>query len=320
MRALITGATGFVGSHLADELRARGWTLRCTVRRTSRLDWLGDGVERVEADLGDGPPPPSAFDGVDVVFHVAGVLAGPKALLDRGNAGATRHMIEGALRSGVRLRRFVQVSSLAVVGPNAGPAPHDETAPCAPFSLYGKSKWAGEAIAWAARDRLPVTVIRPPAIYGPRDKGLLPFFQAAAFGVLPMLPGDRRYSIVHVRDLARGIADAALAESTAGQVYFLCNDDAPTFARLVGRMLEASGVRARRTLRIVPWLLCEAAAASELLGLPGMITRDKVREFLQPYWTCTAAKARRDFGFVPAVDLARGFRETFAWYRDRRWI
>jgi nucleoside-diphosphate-sugar epimerase len=308
---LVTGATGFVGSHLVEELRRRGRTVRCTVRRTSDRKRLGD-AQTVEADLADGPLPPSAFDGVERVFHLAGVVFGTDEQFDRGNRRATQNLV-ASLRP---VRRLVHVSTLAVTGPSSDGTPLDESAPTRPVSVYGRTKLAGERAASAAS--VPVTVIRPPVVYGPRDRGLLSFFQAAARGIRPILPGERRFSIIHVEDLARGIADAA--ESPPGRVYFLANAEAPSFTEMTARILRAMGRRKAISARMSFLLMHEAAALVELARLNVPLSRDKVRELKRPFWTCSAAAAARDFGWTPRIGLDEGIRATVEWYRAERWI
>lgn len=308
---LVTGATGFVGSHLVEDLLARGRRVRCTVRRTSDTSHLARlGVETVEADLADAPPPPAAFDGVERVFHVAGLVVGSEAAFRRVNATATFNLVR-AMPLGLRL---VHVSTLAVCGPNPDETPFDESVEPRPVSVYGRTKLAGERAALAAG----ATVIRPPVVYGPRDRGLLSFFQAAAFRIRPLMSGLRRISIVHVADLARGIADAA--DAPPGRVYFLANDESPELDEMTALILRSMGVRRAITVRLWPRVMFDAAAIVERLPLGLPLSRDKVREMRRRYWLCRADAARRDFGWTPSVPLEAGIRQAVAWYRTHGWI
>jgi nucleoside-diphosphate-sugar epimerase len=319
---LVTGAAGFVGGHLAEELVRRGRALRCVVRRRSRRDRLQRlGVEFVEADLRDGPLAAAAFDGIERVFHVAGVVFGSDAEFFEGNVRATRHLVASLPRG---VARLVHVSSLAACGPSPGPEPLTEAAEPRPVSVYGRTKLWGERAARGAGDRAAVTVIRPPVVYGPRDRGLLSFFAAAARGLRPRMGGDRRLSLVHVADLARGIADAAEARTAAGRTYFLCNEASVSFDGVVDLILAAVGRRGGVTVRLGPRLMYEAGALAELAGrLIGRtvpLSRDKARELRRAYWTCDARAAGRDFGWRARIGLEAGLRQTAAWYRTRGWI
>ena len=179
--AVVTGATGFVGSHLVDALLEKGWRVTVTVRPSSNLRWLErKAVERVDDRFSASSPLPEC----DVVFHVAGVIrADTYADYLAGNRDLAVRAFEAA-----RARRFVHVSSLAVAGPGEKV---DETTPCSPISLYGKSKWEGECEVWKRRDRTAVTVIRPPVVYGPRDFGLFDLYKTVSKGLRTRIRCDR---------------------------------------------------------------------------------------------------------------------------------
>lgn len=309
--ALLTGATGFVGSHLADLLLERGWRVRCTVRRTSSLRWLeGKDVERVEADLRTGESLDGACRGVDCVFHVAGVLtAASYDGFRAGNWRASKNMVEAAVRAGVG--RFVHVSTLAVAGPSRDGTPVDETMPPRPISRYGKSKWEGEREVRRHEREISVTVLRPPVVYGPRDQGLLPLYQALSFGVQLQVGGHKYFSIIHVRDLVEGI----LAAAGAGQVFYLANREPGSLRSTTAMILRALGKQRWVRLSVPDALVRALGGVAELLPGPAMFNRDKALEMTQKYWVCTAAKAERELGFTARVPLEEGLRETIAWFR-----
>ena len=203
-KAIVTGASGFVGSHLAELLLEKGWRVTAALRQSSQRRWLeGSAMEFLEIDF----TRPFRLPPCDVVFHVAGVLRADTwhGYLE-GNRDLARRVFEASSAS-----RFVHVSSLAVQGPRAEA---DETTPCEPISMYGKSKGEGEREVWTRRDRLPVTVIRPPVVYGPRDLGLLELFKVVASGIRPIIGGPKRLSIIHVRDLVEGMLAAAESSSS----------------------------------------------------------------------------------------------------------
>lgn len=306
--ALVTGATGFVGSHLVDLLLDRGWRVAVTVRRTSRLRWLdGKAVERVEADLRG----PVQLPACDVLFHVAGVIrADTWRQYVAGNVDASRHAVEGA-----RTARFVHVSTLAVAGPGEDV---DETTPCAPISMYGKSKWEGEQEVWKRRDRVPVTIVRPPVVYGTRDTGLYDMYRVLDKRLKPEIGGPKRVSLVHVRDLCEGILRAAGEPAAAGEIFFLSNAEALGVADLMRVIQRALGKRALRVPipdRVVRFLGAVSEDAAKLVGRRSMFCRDKALEMTQKAWTCAPSKARRILGWEAQIPVERGMAETIAWYR-----
>ncbi len=307
--ALVTGASGFVGSHLVDCLLERDYHVKVVVRRTSDLRWLeGRPVDRVEADLSA----PAALPLSDVVFHVAGVIrSGTWGGFLAGNRDAARHAIEGA-----HAGRFVHVSSLAAAGPGEGV---DESTPCRPISLYGRSKWEGEQEVWRRRGRIPVTVIRPPVVYGPRDTGLIDLYRIVRWGLRPEIGGDMVLSLVHVRDLVEGICRAAECPAAANEVFYMANPRPLAMSRILGeaaRALDRRPLRVPVPARVVRFLGAAAEDAAKFLGRSSMFTRDKALEMTQAAWSCSPEKARRVLGWEARIPLDRGMAETMEWYRS----
>lgn len=305
--ALVTGATGFVGSHLVDGLLERGWRVAALVRRSSNLRWIeGKPVERIDPDA---RPLPDC----DVLFHVAGVIRAdtyPDYLA--GNRDLAVRVFEAA-----RTRRFVHVSSLAAAGPGAAV---DETTVCAPISLYGKSKREGEEAVWRRRDRIPVTVIRPPVVYGPRDFGLYDLYLTVSKGLRPQIGGPKRISIVNVRDLVDGIVKAAESPAGANEVFYLSNEATVEISELMGLVERSLGKRAWRVGipdRVVRFLGGVVEDAAALVGKRSMFGRDKALEMTQKAWCCSPAKAARLLGWRAGLPLERGMADAVEWYRAR---
>jgi nucleoside-diphosphate-sugar epimerase len=318
MLALVTGGTGFVGSHLVEELLARGWSVRCTVRSASKLRWLeGKRVATVRADLLEPASLATAAEGVDAVFHVAGVLRGENyAEYRRGNVEATQNLLAAAGAA----KRFVYVSSITACGPSPDGEPLSEDRPCAPISLYGRSKREAEEAVWARRDDLGVTIVRPPVVYGPRDEGMLDLYKTLARGLSPKIGGPKYTSLVHVRDLARGLALAA-GEAGAGRIFFLSNREAVSFQELADLILRALGKRAVGVPipdRVVRFLGGLAEDVTRVTGGGGLFSRDKALEMTQKYWTCSPESAKRRLGWESKIEPAEGFRATLAWYRAEK--
>jgi nucleoside-diphosphate-sugar epimerase len=326
VKALVTGATGFVGSHLVERLVGEGLDVICLVRRTSSLAWLdGLSVERRVAALEEPDALADAVRDADYVFHVAGLTRARSAEAYLAvNAEGTRRLLEAIARSGGRPRRFVYVSSLAAAGPCASPTPLDETAEPRPLDGYGASKLAAERIVLAEAERLPVTIVRPPAVYGPRDKNFLPLFRTAQrFRVAPVIgSAAKQVSLVHAADLAACIWLAASAEVAEGQTYFV-GSGTHTFGEVIDSLAAALGLRVRR-LPVPAFLARLAGELGELkwtlTGKPQIISRRKVRDMLQERWTCSWAKAERELGYRPRIELADGMRETARWYASQGWL
>ncbi len=306
--AVVTGATGFVGSHLVDLLLERGYRVTAALRPSSRPRWLdGKEVGRAELDFAR----PFRLPEADVVFHAAGVIrAGRWEDYLEGNRDAAVRAVEGA-----RAGRFVHVSTLAVTGPGEDV---DEETPCRPISLYGKSKWEGEREVWKRRDRIPVTVVRPPVVYGPRDTGLYDLYRTVAGGLRPEIGGRKLVSLVHVRDLVEGLLRAAEAREGANEVFLLSNRESWPMADLVGLIQKSIGKRAVRIRvpdRVLRFLGAVVEDGARLAGKRPMFGRDKALEMTQRAWSCRPAKAGRVLGWEARIPVDRGMKETLAWYR-----
>ncbi|MCS6966336.1 MAG: NAD-dependent epimerase/dehydratase family protein [Candidatus Kapabacteria bacterium] len=328
MRALVTGATGFIGSHLVDALLAQGVEVRCLVRRQSNRRWLsGKPVELVEASLSDPESLSVAVKGIDVVYHVAGLIAARSyEEFLRGNRDATAHLIEAVLRWAPNLQRFVFLSSLAAVGPARSlMEPVTEDTPYHPVTAYGKSKQAAEEVLLSIMDKLPITIIRPPAVYGPRDAATLPFFRSVRLGIAPLVGFREKYlSLVHVSDLVRGILLAASAPHATGRLYCISSEEFYTWMQLTEAARVAIGRRRIWRLRVPHTLVMGIASIAEVAGWfmqrPPVFDFEKGRDILQPYWICSPERAQKELGYRQSVSLVEGMRETVAWYYEHGWL
>lgn len=324
--ALVTGATGFIGSHVAAAATAAGFDVVALVRgatdRAGRVAFPGE-VRR--GDLADEASLDAAVAGVDTVFHLAGLTrARDEAAFMDANAEGVARLVRACRRSAPGLRRFVYVSSLAAGGPSAAGRPVVESDPPAPVSAYGRSKLAGEVRLREEAGALPWTVVRPPIVYGPEERDVLELFRAARRGFVPCVgTGEERYSVVYGPDLAQGIVAAALAPAAAGRTYYVAERADYSQHELAAHFGAAVG-RSARVLALPRWLGRLAAAGGSalkpFLRRPPLLTLDKLPEVLAPGWSCSPAAAERDFGFVARTPLAEGARATAAWYRERGWL
>ena len=223
MKAFVTGGTGFVGSHLIDRLLEKGIEVYALKRKTSNIQWLeGKKVKFVEGDLFSNEALENVIKDMDYVFHVAGVVkAKNKEGFERGNHLATKNLIEITHKVNPGIRKFVHISSLAVCGPTPGDEPLKETYIPKPMTTYGVTKYEAEKEILKYRDKMNVTIIRPPAVYGPRDTEIFLYFQTFKKGLNSLIGfGEKFLSLVYVKELVEGIVLAAESEKSNGQVLF----------------------------------------------------------------------------------------------------
>ena len=322
MKALVTGATGFVGSHLAEALRARGDEVTALVRSPAKAAALGPlGVRAIAGDLDDPASLARAVEGQDVVFHVAGlVAAGSEQEFLRCNRDGTASLVSAAARA--KVSRLVYVSSMAAGGPAPPGRPLTGTEPPNPVTAYGRSKLAGEAAV--SSGRLPWVIVRPPTVYGPRDREVLKVFRMARWGVAPVFgDGSQQLSAVHGADLAQALIAAGTAAGTTGQVYYACHPEVVTSAEFVRAVGRAMG----RTVHLLPippslgrGLLGVTELSARMTGRSTILTRDKANEFFQVAWTGDPDPLTRDSGWRAAHDLGSGLADTCRWYRSMGWL
>lgn len=319
-RALVTGGTGFVGSHVVDELLEHGYRVRVAVRATSDLRWLeGKAVELVEADLVTGDLGGLVGD-TDVTFHLAGVTRGDARRMERANVQATQRLVD-ALEARAPGSRVVFCSSLAAVGTASLDRPLSGGDAPAPVNDYGRSKLAAERALLRA-EAITSTILRPGGIYGPRDRDTLPFFQMAAKGLV-VTPGLRRRQVqlVHCRDVARACRLAAEADLAAGRAYFVNHPELLEWPRIAEAMRRAVDRRALAIPMPSP-LLRAAGLVSGLLGgqRPGRLDHRRARDMAARAWTADVEPAIRELGWRPIYDIDEGFTDTARWYREAGWL
>jgi nucleoside-diphosphate-sugar epimerase len=317
---LVTGGTGFIGTHLLEKLVSQGRAVRALVRRARAPRVLPAGVETFYGDLASGAGLPDALRGVDTVIHLAGVT---KALRTEdyysGNVCATEQLAHALAGRNVRL---VHVSSLAAIGPSTEGIPLGEDTEPHPLTHYGKSKLEAERVV---RGLLPdAVIVRPPVVYGPRDTDVFQLLKSISRGmVLEIAGGERWFSAIYVHDLVEGLLAAAATPGAAGRAYFLAHAKAVSW-----RQLGTSAARIMaRTPRVltVPFGVAHAVGAcaevwARCSGKPGIVSREKVAEARCMSWTCDTNRAALELGYVARTSLDDGLSATLAWYKEAGWL
>ncbi len=328
MTVLLTGGSGFLGSHVAEQLSRAGRPVRALVRKTSDTRFLGSlpGVELVDASMSDRDAIVRAAAGVTAIVHCAGLVkARSEEEFHRVNVGGTEHVLAAAAAAGPGLRRVVFVSSQTVGGPSdtLGRAVTADVPP-RPLTAYARSKRAAERAVLEQRDAVPVVVLRPAAIYGPRDREILAFFKAVNARILPYFGStEHRLSIVHGADAAAACIAAIDAPVPSGSVYYIDDGAVHTMADLFDAVERAMGKQAWLRVPLPEALVRTVALGSELFGKvtnqAQMLTREKCNELFRE-WVCDGEPARRELGWEPKIEIREGIRLTAAWYREAGWL
>jgi nucleoside-diphosphate-sugar epimerase len=315
---LVTGGTGFIGSHLLDKLSALGEPARCLLRRKARPRRLPAGIEAAYGDLISGEGVEEAVGGADTVIHLAGVT---KALAARdyyaGNVRATETLLR-ALAG--RATRLVHVSTLAAIGPSADGTPVDEDAEPRPLTHYGKSNLEAERLVRALAP--DAVIVRPPVVYGPRDTDVFQLLRSISKGwVLEIGGGERWFSAIYVGDLVEGLL--AARRGGGGRAYFLAHPQPISWSEL-GAAAARIMARRPRVVRVPPFVAYAvglgAEAWSHITRQPGIISREKVAEARCRWWTCDTRRAAAELGFEARTPLDAGLAQTLAWYKEAAWL
>lgn len=337
-KVLVTGGTGFIGDHLVGKLLERDEHVRALVRNLVRGERLEErGAELVQGDVTDLESLRRAVTGASIVYHVAGLTKAFKAkhFYDVNKAGVSN--VARACAEQENPPVLVVVSSLAAVGPAKRGSLHQETDEPSPISLYGRSKRAGEEAAERDAGQVPITIVRPPIVFGENDKAGFEMFKMVAKAGFHPVPGyfPKNYSIIHADDLVEALILAAdrgerLPNGTAESphsgkgYYFAACDEHPTYYQL-GRLIGTALGR-RRTLTIPfarPVIRCVGAfgeLTGRLRGQPVVMNWDKAREATAGSWTCSAEKAKQELGFTVPCSLGERLSQTVLWYREAGWL
>lgn len=327
MKVLLTGANGFVGSHVLDRLRARRLPTVLLLRPTSDRSFIAGQIPEVEVRTGGIDQPASldaALEGVTHVIHCAGAT---KALNTDGffavNQLGTRNLVEAVNRRGGQIQRLVLISSLAAAGPGTTEHPRQESDPPKPVSDYGKSKLAAEreVITGCKTDW---TIIRPPGVYGPRDREFLRLFKTVQAHVLPRFGGGgQQLTLVYAPDLAAAIVAAMTHVNAGREVFFAGSPEVVTAAELAQRIATESGAWTMPLPlpNAALWLACQwAELLSRFTGKPNVLSAQKWVELKAPGWVCDVSKLKGEVGYDCRTSLAAGVAQTRAWYRAQGWL
>jgi nucleoside-diphosphate-sugar epimerase len=327
MKVLLTGASGFVGSHVADALAARRIPLVLLLRKTSRTALIERHVRDAEVRLGsieDDASLRAALDGVTHVVHCAGLTKAVRnAEFYEVNQAGTRRVVEAVNERRGEVERLVLVSSLSAAGPALPGRPARETDPPRPVSEYGRSKLAGEREV-TERCTTSYTILRPPSIYGPRDAEFLRLFKAARLHLLASFGGGRQeLSFVYVKDFAEAVVTALAHPAADRQTFFVAHPEPSTASAFARRIADALHVRTVPVAlpNAALWPVCAFEEwRARLRGKANVLSRQKYPELCAPAWTCDPSRLRDHLGFTCPTPLDAGIRQTLEWYRDNGWL
>lgn len=337
-RILITGATGFIGSHLAKNLVESGKDTRCLVRRSSSnvaIDYLSNlGVELVYGDLLDKEAIRKAINGINTIFHLGGggTLGTPKDICYKMNVEGTRNLLDACVEQGTA-QKFVHVSTVGVLGDIKNP-PADETWPHNPENIvYSRAKAEAEKVALSYKNRVPLIVVRFPPVYGPPVIKDEPYRIAGVTPVLTILSsikkGEWRYigdgqNLIHwvyIDDAVHGL-ELAAERGRMGEIYIIADEKAVAMKETVeiaARVMNVDVPKGHIPVPVARFFAVFFELRAKLFGGTPRISREMVTSFIANR-SFDISKAKRELNYEPKVDLEEGMKETVRWYKENGYL
>ena len=324
--SIVTGSTGFVGSHLVDYLLEQGHNIKCIIRKSSDRKWIkGKAVEIFDSGLFDQQKLEEIVKEADYIFHVAGVVKSKTSEgYFRGNVTTTYNLLKAVSKSKTKLKRFVLVSSQTAAGPSVNNVVVNEKMEVNPITTYGRSKAEAEEVTKMYKDEIPITICRAPAVYGERDTEIFLVFKTFKKGLMTLVGFNKKQvSLIHVRDLVRGIYLAATSEKSVGETYFISSDkfyDWDTVADHLEKIFDKKALRLKIPHPVVYMIAGISQFGAKFSSKPATFNLEKAKDFVQEAWTCDISKAQRELGFQPEISLEDGLKRTIEWYKENNWL
>jgi nucleoside-diphosphate-sugar epimerase len=320
--ALVTGATGFIGSHLVESLVKQNWNVTCLVRLKSRTHFLENlPVHILRGSVEDPDFLSDAVEGQDYIFHLAARIRSTRRdVYDRANHLFTRNLIHACLEKNPDIRRFVYISSIAAAGPSLPGEIQDEARTPAPTSEYGRTKLKGEEAIAEIWDRVNATIIRPPNVYGPRQQETELLIKLIKKRIVPVLKHDQTTTtLIYVKDLIKGMLKSLESQKTNRQIYYL-TDERPHSWKEVILTIKKHVLGSSLYIPLYENIIYSAARLTDVLKSMHLIRsyfgHRAWKAMVETPWLFSAEKAAKDFAFYPEYSLDDGIGETVAYYKQ----
>jgi len=321
LKALVTGGTGFIGSHLVQSLVSKNWDVTCLVRPTSRTGLLKKfSVNFVVHETNNQKSLETAVKGQDYIFHLAGrIRPASRSTYDKANHQLTRNLVEACLSQNPEISRFVYVSSISAAGPSLPGQYSVESQTPSPTSEYGRTKLKGEMAVQDAWDIIPATIIRPPNVYGPRQQETELLIKLICKRIVPILKErGETTSLIYIRDLVEGILQAALSPKTQKQIYYLTDGKGYSWRKLI-LTIKRHVLGNSLFFPIYEKAIFFAAILTDVVMATGLVKvffgRKIWRATIQTPWLFSSSKAEKEFGFHTRYTLEEGIKETVNYYK-----
>lgn len=325
-KVVLTGANGFIGSHLAEYMHSKGFEVHCIVRKSSNLKWIeGKGFVFHTCGLEDIKALKEVFEGATYVFHLAGTVSAFKyEEYFYGNVTITENVLSAILLCSTKPEKIIVTSSLAVGGPTVKSKPIKESGGFHPVSLYGKAKVEQERVCQKYKDKLPITIARPSVISGEREVELFQFIETVNNRFVPQVGFNDKYlGIIYISDLIDAMYKMAVSDKTAGEAYYLSSETEISWRELSTVCAKILGVKPF-TLKLPHFAILLAGhisgLAGRMKGKPATFDAEKAKEGVKEAWTCSVEKAKQDFGFEQKVSIEEGLRKAIEWYKSEGWV
>jgi len=328
MKVFVTGASGFIGSHVAEQLVDKGYDVYCSMRKTSNPRWLIDkNVILANVNLFDVNDIKKIVEDCDYIYHIAGAtFARNESEFMLHNRTVTENIINATIEAAPKLKKFVYLSSQTVAGPARSlDLPITEEMAPNPLTAYARSKKAAEDIINKSNSHLPSVICRAPAVYGARDTAIYDIFKLIQKGLATYIGYSEKYlSLIEVSDLARGVIMAGESEKTISNTYFVTSKKEYTWTEVLPIIAESLNMKKYISLKVPHSIVLSVGGVMELISKitskPQVFNYDKAIDFIQKYWICSNQKALNDFGFEQNIELLEGIYKTTEWYKSMRWL